>query len=73
MSGWLCSAGVNEVLKAHDVAGDIGSRIIQRVAHPGLSSQMNHDIEGPVRKQRLSGRRVSKIGLDKRDTGVSEQ
>jgi hypothetical protein len=59
----VVAATLQDVGEARDIALDIGMRIHQRIAHPGLGGQMHHAVEPVLLEQRLHARAVRHIQL----------
>ena len=59
----LMAAPLKNVAKAHQIALHIGRWVLQRVAHPGLGSQVHHRAGAASRKQIGHGACIGHIEL----------
>ncbi len=79
------TAGINEVLdravttsfkdigETDQIAVDVGCRIDQRIAYPGLRSQVNHALRSFGSEKLTHDRAVGNIGFDKTQTRMPGQ
>ena len=64
------AAGFQDVQKADQIALHVGAGIRQRIAHAGLSREMNHPVKGADGKQGIHCRFIGQITLDEGKGGV---
>ncbi len=69
MPDFCLAAAFQQIAKAHQIGLDIGARIDQAVAHPGLGGQVHHMINIMFGKQALKFPAIGKINLCKGERG----
>ena len=57
----VVAAGLQDVEEPNEVTVDVGLGILDGVAHAGLRSEVDHDIEAILGKQVLDERRVAQV------------
>ena len=66
-------AGLEDVGEADDVAVDVGVRIFQRVAHPGLGGQVDHALRPELGEGLFDRAAVLQIGADQAEARPCQQ
>ena len=64
----LVAAPFEDVHEAHEVAADVGLRVLQRVTHSGLGREVDHLVELVLRKKSLDPRLIGQIEMLERET-----
>ena len=65
-------AAFQHVEEAVEVAGGVGSRVLQRVAHAGLGGEMDHQIETSGGEKRVHARRIGEVELVEGEARIRE-
>ena len=72
MRGRLSSTRINQVLEAHNIAPNVGARVLQRVTNPRLCREMDNAVKIVLGKQRVDYLSVGQITSYKGKPGVIE-
>lgn len=64
-------ACLQDVEEAHDVALDVGARVLDGVAHARLRREVHDDVELMLREQALNEHGVAEISADEGEATVS--
>ena len=58
------AAGLEDVGEAHEVRFDVGQRVLEAVADPGLGGEVDHPVEARLGEGRLDRGAVGEVGAE---------
>ena len=61
MADAMAAAAFQNVGKAHYIAVDISPWVLQRVAHAGLSGEIDHGVKAVLFKKRFQSREITQV------------